>query len=127
MEKTDGTERSTAISVWYCEECKALCLTYIAKQTVRGEAKLVMNKNGGESEYKFDPGTTRNDEYKCPDCETELIHKVEVPQNLYAKIWEKLNEKDDTTFEVDLTTEDGMDVSDLSPQEVYDQIFEALL
>ena len=127
MSNNDGTERSTAISVWYCEECRALCLTYIAKQTIRGEAKFIKDNKGEEREYKFDPGTTKNDEYRCPDCETELIRKVEVPHDLYVKIWEKLREKDDTTFPVELTPDEDMDVSDMSPEEVYNVVFEALL
>lgn len=129
MSEEKGTERST-VSVYYCEECKTLCLSFDVNVRVYGVSHRSLDKDGVAREYKFeeDNDSARDNEIKCADCGAEVYKQVEVPFELFSKIRDKLKEDNDSTnFYVDFGSLEDEDVEDLTPQEVYDRIFTSLI
>ncbi len=114
---------SEFMDVYYCEECKALCLTYVAKVQAKGESLRVMQKDGSIQESKWTPESEQDLSDECVDCGEEIYRKVSVPIDLYERIYDKLKEKDETNFYVEIEASDDRTVDELSPQEIYDQIF----
>lgn len=123
MSEKQGDQRSTFMDVYYCEECQALCLTYVTKVQAKGLSLRVMQKDGSIQESKWTPESEQDLSDECADCGEEIYRKVSVPIDLYERIYDKLKEKDETNFYVELKATDDRTVDELSPKEVYDQIF----